>query len=190
MVLKYEFEPKVVLDRLLLRSTYKFQPAATMFVQNMQINEASTAVFLEHIDFWICGHQHTAGIMRSLRSQSEGAWVGQTIDLECGYCPTQYQVTATSDEGIRIQVWQNLGSGRSRTDTKWRHLTTTGKRKQIYRWHREEKLDEVFRNVFCSSEAEFRKLAAEAEHWRPWRGRPSRKNGEFKSLPVNIAEWL
>jgi hypothetical protein len=190
MVLKYDFTPKIVLDRLLLQSTYKFEPQLTMFIRNMMIEDASTPVFLEHIDFWICGHEHTGRIMRDLQIKSDTMCTTQYVNLQCRHCPTQYEVTAIPHEGIRIRVWQNLGSGRSPLDRKWRHMTRIGKRRRGYRWHREEKLDNVFAHVLCSTKEEFQRLAAEAEHWQPWNARHRKESLEYKSLPPKIVEWL
>jgi hypothetical protein len=190
MVLTYEFTPKIVLDRLLLQSTYRFEIQNTMFIRNMPIENIPAPVILEGINFWICGHKHTGSIMGSLGLPRELRSPRKYTDLRCKYCPTQYEVIVIPHEGIRISVWQNLGSGRSVMDRKWQRITGTGERRRRYSRHCEENLRKAFTFVLCSREEEFKKLAAQAGHWQPWYGRPQKENLEYKSLPARLAEWL
>ena len=57
VILHYAFEPRIVIDRLLLRATYQFQFQRTMFfLPNVSVEDVSVTKFMGKLGFRCCSH--------------------------------------------------------------------------------------------------------------------------------------
>ncbi|OCK80491.1 hypothetical protein K432DRAFT_382165 [Lepidopterella palustris CBS 459.81] len=164
IVLKYYFEPRIVVDRLLLHSSYRFEPHRTMFLNNTSLIEATVLDFLGGFDFHFCNHCSTK-LVREIENHREPNGMQYQ---SCPFCPTEYGMKLdvykpTDDrqdtlQSVKIDVWQNLGSGRSPLDPKWQHLAKSKYgRGSPYTYKRYGQIREAFQRVYCSTLKEFEK---------------------------------
>jgi hypothetical protein len=192
MVLEYDFRPKIVVDRLLLQSTYVFRRQHTMFMQNVALEEVPLQEFFEKLAFWLCGHDQAAEVVQAFDKWSVGRKGYQKQDLKCAYCATQYSlqynIKANPHNGIRIQSWTNLGSGKSLKDTRWSHFIKTGKRRTAYDLGKEN-VGEAFERIMCSTRKEFDRQLQRSDGGGSWYD-PELKKRAYKTLPTTLAERL
>lgn len=148
IVLHYIFEPRIVIDRLLLRATYQFQFQRTMFLRNFSVEDISIVAFMSKLGFRCCSHLN----------------MNDMDELKCGkncpFCPTEFEMKINNGGGesaqsLGVSVWQNLGSGRTPKDSKWQHLAKPkGDRGVMY--HRSgESVREAYQRIYCSTREEF-----------------------------------
>lgn len=181
MVLRYDVTPKIVLDRLLLRATYTFSPQRTMYVQNMRVHEISVNGFLDTISFMFCGHQHVRNMtqVHDLKDRT----------LRCSYCPTQHILTMPTHDTVCFRVYQNLGSGRSPLDARWKHFVQPwGKGTKQYPWGGEDVM-EAFERILCSTREEFERQLQKSDGLGNWYD-PALKRRTYKTLPKSVARAL
>ncbi|KAF1994918.1 hypothetical protein P154DRAFT_526719 [Amniculicola lignicola CBS 123094] len=186
MLLKYDFAPRIVLDRLLLRSTFEFIFQRTMFIRNISVEELSISDFIQQCDFWVCGHEQVGSAVATFKQDDERHWKPKSF--KCQYCPTHYNVQAPGKTRICVSVWQNLGIGRNLEFRKWKHLSRTGKRKLKYEWAGEN-IAEAFERILCSTRKEFKKQLKLSDGMGNWYD-PELQMRAYKTLPEKIAERL
>jgi hypothetical protein len=90
--------------------------------------------------------------------------------------------------GIRIRVWQNLGSGRSRNDLKWLHISKSGAESRLYDRGKED-IREAFDRILCSTKEEFKRQLERSDGRGSWYD-PELKTRQYKTLPAQLAERL
>lgn len=188
IMFKYEHTPKIVLDKLLLRSTYTFQPQDTMFIRNIKVNNTSHKDLLEKFDWWICGHTNAKETAEPL---VQNPWKVQSGKVHhhgrCNYCPTQYATNALPHLGFRIRVWQNLGSGDAK-DLKWAHISGRENEGKTYKWG-QQNVREAFERLLCSTIEEFAEQWERSDGCGKWYD-PELQQRAYRTLPWKAAEWV
>ncbi|KAF2188924.1 hypothetical protein K469DRAFT_73029 [Zopfia rhizophila CBS 207.26] len=181
VVLKYDFTPKIVLDSLLLQSTYSFQLQKTMFVRNVKLDEISIKEFLAKLGFWICKHAAVVEDLWGLSTTSKHEEFSK-----CEYCPTEYGMRLKAEQNIKLQVYHNVGAGRTAKDPKWLHLSRGGKERKVYEGKRED-IAQAYQRVYCSTKEEFERQMARSDGLGNYFDR-SIKMCTYKTLPLRLAD--
>ncbi|KAF2466125.1 uncharacterized protein BDR25DRAFT_359911 [Lindgomyces ingoldianus] len=186
IVLKYDFAPKIVLDKLLLQSTYTFRPQPTMFLQKVKVDKPSVQDFLDQLQFQICSHDMASDIFQNSKPEIVNPFA-ETV-RKCPYCPTQSQVGYNLHEELIIRVWQNFGPGRSPKDSEWLHMLKSGKEARKYG---REKADirTAYEKIFCSTKDEFELQLERSDGQGNWYG-PGFMKPVYKTLPAKVADYL
>jgi hypothetical protein len=207
-ILRYTFEPKIILDRLLLKATYAWEiPDLNSVHAGHEEQPGSSADHsqatwqLEDTGLWICAHLN---IVEVLEAAARHPLTRE--EVRCEKCPTQYWVQQNPDDtasGLTlVQVWHNLGSCRKPREERWAHMVSNGETTANYKWRKMSKLkgiygDEDVRDAFewiCFSSRKafvaFDKAKAGRDgHFHP---DPYSKDGyrRRKRLPRSIPEFL
>jgi hypothetical protein len=146
MVLRYEFEPKIVLDRLLLKATYtwevdeqKDEPFGRVHLGTLAYGGLREGPPMKETGLCICGHVTVA---QALAAAANRELSGEY--LRCRYCPTEYwmdtSIKRTKATGetetvkTKLYVWHNLGPCQARNELRWTHLTSRKGTKAEYSW--------------------------------------------------------
>ncbi|KAF2873742.1 hypothetical protein BDV95DRAFT_605222 [Massariosphaeria phaeospora] len=187
LLVHHAFQPKIVLDRVLLHAVFTFSAQPTMFIRNMSTHDMPLADFLATFDLSLCAHTTCADALRQARTDGMDAR-RDARHYSCVYCPTQCSVTALAQHSLRICVWQNLGAGRSEKDRRWKHVVQRGRRKKKYAWAKEN-VAQAFGSIWCSTMDEFQRQVQRSDGLGQWYD-PELGRRAYKSLPVKVAERL
>jgi hypothetical protein len=185
---------KIVLDTLLLRSTYTFFLSSTpSIVFREEASQQHLQRTLALLPFRVCGHMELYACVRWIIGVTRGV---ETVERgRCQYCPTQWIVRQVNNRGVSptlcFQVYQNLGKGEGQNgkDHRWRFLTQPlGCQMQIYEWGKED-LEEAFERILCSTVEEFRRQLERSDGQGSWYD-PSLMRRAYKTLPESVAAAL
>ncbi|KAF2113029.1 hypothetical protein BDV96DRAFT_149267 [Lophiotrema nucula] len=181
MSINYAFAPKIVVDRLLMRSEFQFQPKREQLSRNTQAKYQSVQLFLTKNDFWLCRHMQARNLVRVLQQ-------GVMHERKCTYCPSEFSMETLPNEGVRIRSWQNFGVGRSAKETRWMHLSRSFPERKAYTWGKED-IGEAYDRIMCSTREEFDR---QLQNSKGPGGRydPELKRMVYKSLPIKLAERI
>lgn len=155
VILHYTFEPRIVIDRLLLRATYRFQYQRTMFfLPNVSVEDVSVTKFMGKLGFRCCSHLNVND-MNSLEGYNEGRRY-----KSCPFCPTEFEMKIDNGDresttSLSVNVWQNLGSGRTPKDPKWQHLARSKSGRGVEYHRNGESIREAYQRIYCSTRKEF-----------------------------------
>lgn len=162
--LHYSFTPKIVVDRLLLKSQYRFKPIVVVsrpeFEGQVFATVESTPIvlqFLKKLNFNICGHQKTDVVKTLLEKNPH-----EVENLRCPFCPTHFRAEVLARAGIllslELSTWQNLGTGRDVHDVKWQHLSAAGAEKRLYKQD-PGNVHKAFELIHCPKQKDFGELS-------------------------------
>jgi len=185
---------KIVLDRLLLRSTYSFALSST---PPIVFPPEASLLYLRHslvqLPFRICSHLELFScveLMLQVEAGDSGVKRGR-----CKFCPTQWIARRLRNKTVSytldFRVYQNLGRGEleGREDDMWRFLTQPlGKRMQIYEWGYED-VEEAFERILCSTAEEFWRQLEKSDGRGSWYDPILMRRG-YKTLPESVAAAL
>jgi hypothetical protein len=186
VILDYTFTSKIVLDRLLLRTTYTFRQHRTMFVNNMPLAEKPLEEYLSTLPFNICKHQKLASAFTLYPPLPDQPLASET---RCAYCPTQWVFRLSTPHEIRLDVYHNLGEGRSKEDERWKFLAQpVKKRMKRYAWGKED-VEQAFERIMCSTMEEFKKQLERSDGRGSWYD-PLLMCRAYKTLPESVGMAL
>ncbi|ORY15256.1 hypothetical protein BCR34DRAFT_182988 [Clohesyomyces aquaticus] len=191
IVFKYDIQPRIVLDKLLLQESYSFTPRRTMFLQKVKVEEPSVLEFLETIGFRVCAHELASSIVRVYKERRQRAvnlsrFCAQP-DWRCLYCPTQSTVGFHADGKIIVTVWQNFGSGRSPSE-EWLQIARIGKEVRL-EGSKKADIRGAYERILCSTMDEFKIQLERSDGRGNWYD-PVLMQPVYKTLPPKLAEYL
>lgn len=208
MVLKVEYEPRIVLDRLLLKATYiwevdDWKNKLAIISKNETEPRQWTQHSIKKIDLWVCEHLEATEMIEKVFARPLSR-----EKLRCQYCPTEYWISNCIGSRVqysaKIEVWHNFGPCRNREEVRWTHMVSSGEEKKEYEWakvskRQEGQADEEVWDAYEWINCRTRK-AFEKKHGRfgvvPWSRNfyPDLSSADAyrscKTLPRSVAETL
>lgn len=170
-ILKYEFRPKIILDRILLKATYTWElenwrdilANPSKLRPKDEEDHIQPESLIKNVDLWVCEHMNAIAMLRDAAQRPL-----TRLELRCQYCPTQFWVTFTTGHlmkyYVEFQVWHNLGPCREPEEQRWTHFVSRGVEKKEYEWQKwsrtmqdcaDEDIWESYEWILYSSRKEF-----------------------------------
>ncbi|KAH7067503.1 hypothetical protein BKA63DRAFT_495322 [Paraphoma chrysanthemicola] len=94
--LRYTFEPKIVLDRLLMKATYSWESKGPGELDGILTDHLRTRWQLEETGLWICAH---LDVRAALEVAARHPMTRE--EVRCDKCPTQYWVQRSAEDTRR-----------------------------------------------------------------------------------------
>jgi hypothetical protein len=132
MVLRYNFDSRIVMDRLLLKATYIWEMEGYQRLVDQDGNarpqtpnvETQPETLLKDAGFWICKHYNVVAALKDSANPARTSWNGH---VQCKYCLTEYLVERDCQGNwTKIQVWHNFGPCHSENEKTWAQMVSHG----------------------------------------------------------------